>query len=78
MIMAATIAALRSNKHYLRWNTIKALVHWFRIRHAMGLDLGSRLFTVDEMTRCRVELEIEEDSQPEIVLNKLEQFKPIN
>ena len=52
-IMAATTASLISNKPYRRLNNIKALVHWFRSRQAMGLDLYSRLFTIDAMSRCR-------------------------
>ena len=37
-IMAATTPALRSNQPYRRLNNIRALVHWCRSRHAMGLD----------------------------------------
>ena len=44
----------------------------------MGLDLDSRLFTVDEISRCKEELDMEEDSQPETSMNKPEKFKPIN
>ena len=44
----------------------------------MGLDLDSLLFTVDEMSRCREELYMEEDSQPETSMNKPDKFKPIN
>ena len=52
-IMAATKAALSSNQPYWRLNNIKVLVHWCRIRHAMGFDLESRMFIVKEMSRCR-------------------------
>ena len=44
----------------------------------MGLDLDSRLFMVDDMSRCREELDTEEDSQPETSMNKPDKFKPIN
>ena len=76
--MAETAAAHMRNQTYRRLNNIKALVHWCRIRHAMGLDLGSRLFTVENMSRCREELDMEEYSQPETSINKPEKFKPIN
>ena len=44
----------------------------------MGLDLESMLFTFDDMSRCREELDMEEDSQPETSINKPEKFNPIN
>ena len=44
----------------------------------MGLDLDSRLFKIYEISRCREELNMEEDSQPETSINNPEKFKPIN
>ena len=78
MIIAATTASLMSNQNDLRLKNIKELVHWCRNRHAMKLDPDSRMFTVDDMSRCREELDMEEDSQPETSINKPEKFKPIN
>ena len=49
-IMAATTDALRSNQPYRILNNIKMLAHCCRSLHAMGLDLDSRVFTVDEMS----------------------------
>ena len=51
-IMAETTAALRRNQPYQILDNIKALVHWCRSRHTMGFYLDSRLFTVNEMSRC--------------------------
>ena len=64
IIMAETIVDLRSNQPYRRLNNMKVLVRWCRSRHAMGLDLDSWLFTVDDMSSCREELDVEEYSQP--------------
>ena len=44
----------------------------------MGLGLDSRLFTADEMSRRRGELEMEDDSNPETSIDKPDKFKPIN
>ena len=44
----------------------------------MGLDFDSRLFTVDDISSQKEELDTEEDSQPETSINKPEKFKPIN
>ena len=76
--MAATTAAPRRNHPNRILNNIKALVHWCWIRHVMGLDLDSRLFTGNAMSRRREELEMEEYSQHQTSINKPEQFKPIN
>ena len=78
MIIAATTDSLMSNQNDLRLKNIQELVHWCRNRHAMKLDPDSRMFTVDDMSRCREELDMEEDSQPETSINKPEKFKPIN
>ena len=43
----------------------------------MGLDIDSRLFTVDEMSWCREELNTKEDSHPEPSINNPDKFKPI-
>ena len=76
--MAATTADLGSNQPSRRFKNIKALVHWCRSQHAMGLDLDSRLFTVDKMSRCREKFYMVENSQPETSINKPEKFKPVN
>ena len=78
IIMATTTAALSSNQPYQIFNNIKAWVHWCRSRNAMGLDLDSRLFMVDEMGWCRENLDTEEDSQPETSINKPDKFKLIS
>ena len=52
-IMAKTPAYIRINQPYWILNNIKVLVHWYSSRHAMVLDLDSRLFTVDGMSRCK-------------------------
>ena len=44
----------------------------------MRLDLDSRLFTVNDVGRCREELDTEENSQPETPINRPEKFKPVN
>ena len=44
----------------------------------MGLDLDSRMFLFDDMSRYREELDTEEDTQSESSINKPKQFKPIN
>ena len=76
--MASTTSDLRSNQLHRRLNNIKALVHWCSIRHTMGLDLDSRLFTVGDIIKCREELDMEEISQIETLINNPETFKPIN
>ena len=75
--MDSTTAAIRSNKPYRILNNSKALVQWCRRQHAMGLDLDSQMFTVDDMSRYRVELDTEENSQPETFINKPDNFKLI-
>ena len=40
----------------------------------MGLELDSRLFMVNKMSRCTEELDMEEDSYPETSINKHEKL----
>ena len=76
-IMASSSSSLRSNQAYRKLNNVKALIHWCRRRQAMGKYLVSRLFTEIEMNRCREELDMKEDSQPETSIKKPDKFKPI-
>ena len=77
-IMTSTSFSLRGNQPYRKLNIVKALIHWCRCRHAMGNNLDSTLFREIDMNRCREELDMKEDSQPEISINKPDKFKPIN
>ena len=68
-----TATMLSSNPTYSKSNNIKNLVHWFQSKDATKLSFGS----IEEIKRYR-KLDLQDDLQPEITINKPDKFKAMN